>query len=48
MVISNWVERKLEERRVKREKALVGCFQSIRHVLTFVNDTQTISKRPDR
>ena len=23
MVISNWVERKLEERRIKREKALI-------------------------
>ena len=24
MVISNWVERKLEERRIKREKALIA------------------------
>ena len=24
MIISNWVERKLEERRIKREKALIA------------------------
>ena len=30
------------------ERILRGCFQSIRLVLYFGHDTQTISQRPDR